>query len=118
MLLASGALVRLAPLYDIASILPYDDVDQRKVKLAMKIGDEYKLDQIGLRQWQKFAQETRIEADQIIERLISLAVQIPDLVTEIRARAQKEGLDHDIISRLATVLNARAKDCERRLRGQ
>jgi len=118
LLLASGALVRLAPLYDIASILPYDDVDQRKVKLAMKIGDEYKLDQIGLRQWQKFAQETRIEADQIIERLISLAVQIPDLVTDIRARAQKDGLDHDIISRLATVLNTRAKDCERRLRGQ
>jgi hypothetical protein len=33
--------VRLAPLYDIASILPYDDYDLHKIKLSMKIGGEY-----------------------------------------------------------------------------
>ncbi|WLA95960.1 MULTISPECIES: hypothetical protein [Bradyrhizobium] len=46
-MLANGPTVRLAPLYDIASILPYDDVDLQKMKLAMKIGGEYKLGQIG-----------------------------------------------------------------------
>ncbi|MCP3367670.1 HipA domain-containing protein [Bradyrhizobium cajani] len=61
LLRASGPLVRLAPLYDIASILPYDHVDQRKIKLAMKVGGEYKLDQIGLRQWEKFARETNLQ---------------------------------------------------------
>jgi serine/threonine-protein kinase HipA len=60
LLLASGPHVRLAPLYDIASILPYDDVDMQKMKLAMKVGGEYKLTQIGLREWQKFARETRL----------------------------------------------------------
>jgi serine/threonine-protein kinase HipA len=34
---ASGPTVRLAPLYDIASILPYDDVDVQKIKLAMNV---------------------------------------------------------------------------------
>ncbi|MGY3033782.1 serine/threonine-protein kinase HipA [Bradyrhizobium sp. USDA 4354] len=58
LLLASGLLVRLAPLYDIASILPYDHVDQRKIKLAMKVGGEYKLDQIGLRQWRRVLMRT------------------------------------------------------------
>ncbi|MET4121693.1 serine/threonine protein kinase HipA of HipAB toxin-antitoxin module [Bradyrhizobium sp. JR1.5] len=49
LLLAGDPHVRLAPLYDIASVLPYDDVDLRKIKLAMKIGGDYKLSQIGLR---------------------------------------------------------------------
>ena len=60
-LLLSGPDVRLAPLYDIASILPYDEVDLRNAKLAMKIGGEYKVSQIGLRQWQKFAREVRAD---------------------------------------------------------
>jgi serine/threonine-protein kinase HipA len=42
-LLLGGRRVRLAPLYDVASILPYDEFDLRKVKLVMKIGGEYKL---------------------------------------------------------------------------
>ncbi|WP_225124603.1 MULTISPECIES: type II toxin-antitoxin system HipA family toxin [unclassified Bradyrhizobium] len=117
LLLASGALVRLAPLYDIASILPYDDVDQRKIKLAMKVGGEYKLDQIGLRQWQKFARETRVDADVLIATLNSMAGQIPDLVADIRTRAQKEGLENAVIERLATALSTRAKDCEHVLKG-
>lgn len=117
LLLASGPHVRLAPLYDIASILPYDHVDQRKVKLAMKVGGEYKLDQIALRQWQKFAREMRADADVVIATLISMAGQIPDLVNDIRARAQKEGLENAVIGRLATVLTKRAQDCERVLKG-
>jgi serine/threonine-protein kinase HipA len=117
LLLASGPHVRLAPLYDIASILPYDHVDQRKVKLAMKVGGEYKLDQIALRQWQKFARETRADADVVIATLIAMAGQIPDLVKDIRARAQKEGLENAVIGRLATVLTKRAQDCERVLKG-
>lgn len=42
-LIASGGHPRLAPLYDIASILAYPEYDPRKVKLAMKTGDEYRL---------------------------------------------------------------------------
>ena len=38
LLLGSGR-VRLAPLYDVASILPYDQCDMLRAKLAMKIGD-------------------------------------------------------------------------------
>jgi serine/threonine-protein kinase HipA len=117
LLLASGPTVRLAPLYDIASILPYDDVDFQKMKLAMKIGGEYKLGLIGAREWQKFARETRLDADRLIAALNSLAEQVPDNVTELCATAQAEGLDHVIIKRLAAQLIARAKDCQRILSG-
>lgn len=117
LLLAGGPHVRLAPLYDIASILPYDDVDMQKIKLAMKIGGEYKLGLIGLRHWQKFARETRLDPDKVIAGLISLAEQLPDVVSAVRAQAQKDGLDNAIIGRLAEHLIARAQQCRRQLGG-
>jgi serine/threonine-protein kinase HipA len=116
LLLASGPTVRLAPLYDIASILPYDDVDFQKMKLAMKIGGEYKLSLIGVREWQKFARETRFNADKVIAGLTSLAELLPDNATDVCSAAQVEGLDNTIIKRLAAQLIARAKDCQRILK--
>lgn len=115
-LLANGPTVRLAPLYDVASILPYDHVDQRKIKLAMKIGGEYRLSEIGRRDWQKFARETRFDADKLIARLVSMAERVPDNVTAVCASAWEQGLDHTIIARLAERLIARAEQCRRILR--
>ncbi len=114
-LLLSGRRIRLAPLYDVASILPYDEFDLRKVKLAMKIGGEYKLTQIGLREWQKFAREVRVDADELLERLMAMAKQLPDEVSAARTRAREEGLNSVIIERLATQLVARAGECRRLL---
>jgi serine/threonine-protein kinase HipA len=116
LLLGGGPHVRLAPLYDVASILPSDD-HMKKLKLAMKIGGEYKLSLIGLRQWQKFARETRLNADELIARLTSTAKQLPDEADAARKRVQAEGLDKSIIDRLATRLIERAGECERALCG-
>jgi serine/threonine-protein kinase HipA len=116
-LLLSGRRVRLAPLYDIASILPYDGFDMHKVKFAMKVGGEYKLSQIGLRQWQKFAREVRVESEELVARLAAMARQLPDTVNSARVRAREQGLDSSIIERLAANLIERACECERRLSG-
>jgi serine/threonine-protein kinase HipA len=116
-LLLSGRRVRLAPLYDIASILPYDGFDIHKLNFAMKVGGEYKLSQIGLRQWQKFAREVRAEPEELIARLIAMAKQLPDEVSAARVRAREQGLGGAIIERLATKLIERANECERRLGG-
>ncbi|WP_314963855.1 type II toxin-antitoxin system HipA family toxin [Bradyrhizobium cosmicum] len=117
LLLAGGPHVRLAPLYDIASILPYDDIDLQKIKLAMKIGGDYKLSQISLRDWQRFARETRLDADKVVAGLISLTEQLPDIVAAVRKQAQKDGLDNAIIGRLADHLIGRANQCRRLLGG-
>jgi serine/threonine-protein kinase HipA len=117
LLLGGGPHVRLAPLYDVASILPYDEFDMHKLKLAMTIGGEYKLRQIGVRQWQKFAREMRLGVDELIARLGSMAKQLPDEANEARTRAQAEGLDNAIIDRLATQLIERANECQRKLAG-
>lgn len=110
-LLLGGRRIRLAPLYDVASILPYDEFDRQKVKLAMKIGGEYKLSLIGRHQWEKLAREVRANADELVERLAGMARQLPDEVNAVRARAHEEGLDAPIIDRLAAQLIDRAAEC-------
>jgi serine/threonine-protein kinase HipA len=113
LLLAGGPVVRLAPLYDVASILPYDEFDLQRVKLAMKIGGEYKLTQVGLRQWQKFARETRVDEGEVIDALDFMIKYLPDDVEAVRARAHEEGLDNQVIDRLADRLIQRTKECHR-----
>jgi serine/threonine-protein kinase HipA len=113
LLLADGPTIRLAPLYDIASILPYDQVDTKKIKLAMKIGGDYKVSQIGLREWQKFARETHLDADKVRAALVDMAEQLPDFVMAAQAQAKKDGLNNAIVGRLATQLIIRAKNCVR-----
>lgn len=94
-----------------ASILPYEELDLRKVKLAMKIGGEYKLGLVGARQWQKFAREMRVDAESLIERLAAMAARLPDAASAALTKARAEGLDTPIIDRLTERLIERAAVC-------
>jgi serine/threonine-protein kinase HipA len=107
-LIGAGGLVRLAPLYDIASMLPYDDIDPRKAKLAMKIGDDYRLHHIGADEWRKLAAAVRVDADALIDRVRTMSANLPDALAAEVARAQADGLNNPVIGRLQTRLSARA----------
>ena len=115
-LIAEGPRIRLAPLYDIASALPYPKLDRKKLKLAMKIGGEYLVEQIGIRQWLKAAKSLRLNPDALIELLLDMARRIPDEMEGLRKAARKEGLDHKLIDRLAGEVTIRAQQCTRLLR--
>jgi Uncharacterized protein related to capsule biosynthesis enzymes len=54
-LIGAAGRVRLAPFYDVASILPYRDFDPMRAKLAMKLGGKYRLRDISARDWEKLA---------------------------------------------------------------
>lgn len=108
-LIGAGGVVRLAPLYDIASIFAYPDINADKAKLAMKIGPTYRLRDIGVSAWRKLAAELRVDADAVIERARALAHELPDrLSAEIR-RLRKAGVAHVAIDNLAKTLPERAK---------
>jgi hypothetical protein len=111
LLLSVGPRVRLAPLYDVASILPYDDFDMRKIKLSMRVGGEYRLPDVGLRQWRKLAKEVRIDEGRLIDRLAAMAEHIPDAVAAIPAALRRDGLDQRVVERLEALLVVRAKEC-------
>jgi serine/threonine-protein kinase HipA len=109
---ASGA-VRLAPFYDLASILPYRAVDLQKVKLAMKIGGEYRLQNIGLHQWKKLATETRVDEGGLLDRITEMAASLPDRAETVERQIAEDGLSHPTIARLGQRLKTRAAACLR-----
>jgi serine/threonine-protein kinase HipA len=57
---------RLAPLYDVASALPYRETAAQKLKLAMKVGGTYRLRDIGPDQWAKLETELKLETDRVM----------------------------------------------------
>lgn len=116
LLIGAEGRARLAPLYDIASILPYDFGFQR-IRLAMKIGGKYRLRDIGLRQWHNLASELRMDRDQITKRTHDLTVNLLDVLPTITNEAKKDGLDHPLIKKLSSKLEERARHCIRLLRG-
>lgn len=110
MLIGAGGRARLAPLYDVASTLVYD-FDPLKLKLANKIGGTYLLNDIGPRQWEKFAIETRLPKQDVLTAARDLAGALPAALHEVADQARSEGLDHPVIPRMVEILSARADRC-------
>lgn len=83
-LLAGGAQVRLCPLYDLSSCLPYPrEIPRQKARLAMKIGGTYRLSRIGGAAWEKAAKEWKVDSDDLADRVATMATSIPDAINEL-----------------------------------
>jgi serine/threonine-protein kinase HipA len=111
LLIGAQARVRLAPLYDVASVLPYPDIDIERVTLSMKLGGEYLLRNIRRYHWRRLSKELHVNPDAMIQRVDEFARQLADHVPDIRRRMTEEGLTHPVIARLADALTARAAAC-------
>jgi len=74
-LLLYGRDIRMAPLYDVASILPYDV--ERGSKSAMRIGRSWELAKVTWSDWRSVAAALDIDADLAVERVHALRAQIP-----------------------------------------
>jgi serine/threonine-protein kinase HipA len=107
-LIGGGGLVRLAPLYDLASIFGYPDIDPEKAKLAMKIGNQYRLRDIGFAQWRKLAADIRVDEDALIDRIRAMAAELPDRLADEIRKLRDAGLCHAVIGTLANMLSKRA----------
>jgi serine/threonine-protein kinase HipA len=112
-LIGNAGTVRFAPLYDLASILPYRIVAMQKVRLAMKLGGTYRVRDIGIRQWEKLAAENHVDAERLLTRLRSMVAALPDNVSSVRDAALAHGLHHPLIANLANALHSRASDANR-----
>lgn len=105
---------RLAPLYDVLSTLVYE-FDARKRKLATKVGGKYLLEEIGPRQWEKFATESRFPKEDVFRICWEMAHGLPEAVHAVADEARRAGLVHPVIGRLADTLSTRAERCVRLL---
>ena len=108
--------VFLAPLYDIASALPYPkQVPLRKMKLAMKVGGEYQVWKIDRRSWARFAEEAGLDPDAVVARVRDLLDPLPDHLTDVCARARADGLGHPIVGELETAVHEHVRRCREAL---
>ena len=117
LLLAARAQVRLAPLYDLASSLPYPaEVNPHKAKLAMKIGSKYKIKDVVGRHWSACARELGLPPTELLERIGTMASLIPDAATRVADSMEKSGIRHRVIGVLLEELAKHAEGCREKLR--
>lgn len=116
LLIGAGGKARLAPLYDLASALPYPGHYAPRLKLAMKVGGESRLGYIQVRHWERFAAEVGLPPEEVLEICESVATETPDRFADVVAAARSEGLDHPIAERLKREIASHAGACLASLR--
>ncbi len=108
-LLLAGPNVRLAPLYDVASALPYG-AHERKLRFAMKIGGDYHVYPYR-NTWKAAAQDLGVDPAAALDRLLELADRAPQAVAEAAATPEVVALDRPLPARLVDLVSERAKRC-------
>jgi len=110
-LIATGQ-VRLAPLYDLVSLLPYPDLAiPRKIRLAMRIGGEYRAGFVARRHWQRLAHENRLDADRVLQRVSEIATGAREAVDRVVRRETGSGLNAGFGETFRAVVARHAEDC-------
>ena len=89
-ILLAGNQVRLAPLYDIASALPYG-THERKLRLAMKIGSSYDVF-LQRNRWPDAARDLGLDAAALVDGARELARIAPDAFADAAGAPEVEAL--------------------------
>ena len=116
-LLLSGRQVRMAPLYDVASILAYPETYRDRLLLAMKIGGEYRLRDIRARHWDRLATSAGVPTEWLRERALTMAQELPQALADAAAVPAVRDLRSRMPARLVDAVSAWAADCATTLRG-
>jgi serine/threonine-protein kinase HipA len=114
--LLSGPQVRLAPLYDIASALAYEEMYPPKLKMAMKIGGEYGVETTSGRHWRRFAITNGLDADETVARVDHLAEQAPEAFGTVATSKSVSTLGSELPARLVERIASRAAACRSKLK--
>jgi serine/threonine-protein kinase HipA len=105
-LIDAGDAIRLAPLYDLSSQLPYPDLITQRV--SMKIGDHYDMERVSLADWQNLARSCALDEERVTSVLTQMARALPDVVSAACTQARTDGLSKKVIGPLAEQLIANA----------
>jgi len=107
--------VRLAPLYDVASALPYD-VHERKLRFAMKIGGDDRVFPYRST-WPEAARELALDADALVGRVRELAAVAPDVFADAAKAPDVEALGRPLPTRLVDLVAHRSERCSQLVGG-
>lgn len=107
--LLAGDQARLAPLYDIASALPYG-MHERKLRLSMRIGSSYEVYPQRNR-WPDAARDLGLDAEALVDRARQLARIAPEALADAVSARAVTALDRDLPRRLLDLVTDRAGRC-------
>jgi serine/threonine-protein kinase HipA len=113
-LLLAGREARLAPLYDLASALPYG-VHERALRFAMKIGGDYRVHPYRST-WPGAAADLGLDREAVIERVDALAAAAPDALRDAAASPDVASLRRPLSARLVDLVAERVGRCRDILR--
>lgn len=104
-----GDQYRLAPFYDIASVLPYPQFDAHELKSSMSVGGHYKFDDIMPRHWKETAAKVFYDADKLMADIRYLIETLPDRAHQLAKATIAPVSDHPIIKRLPDDIEKRCE---------
>jgi serine/threonine-protein kinase HipA len=113
-LLLAGNQVRLAPLYDIASGLPYG-THEKKLRVAMKIGGDYRV-YPWHNTWPAAAKDLGLDPDRLIARVDQLAASAPDAFSDSASADDVKSLHRELPDTLVSLVAERSHRCRQILR--
>ena len=104
----------LAPLYDVASGLPYNLTGNRPLRLAMSIGGENRLGFVRRKHVERFAETARIERERCVNLMANLCRRIPSRAYDVLNETCERGIPgtEELAERLLPQLEA---NCARTL---
>ena len=105
-LTGAGDEIRLAPLYDLSSQLPYPNLIAQRV--AMKVGDHYDSALVTPADWRTLACDCALDEEQVIGMLTDMARALPGVVSAVHAKARTDGLSERVLGPLAECIIAHA----------
>lgn len=112
-LLLAGNQIRLAPLYDIASALPYGS-HERKLRFAMKLGGDYRV-YPRRNTWPAAARELGLNYEALLTRVRELANVVADALADASKAPAIAALERELPGRLLDLVDDRALRCGRLL---
>jgi serine/threonine-protein kinase HipA len=107
--------VRLAPLYDIASVLPYPRrIPLQKANLALGVGGEYRISKLERRHWLRLIKDFGLAPD-ALDHVRDTVQAVPGKMEDVCAAARSEGITHPIAGQLEDGVRKHAQTCLRAL---
>ncbi len=112
-LLLQGRRIQFAPLYDVASALPYG-IHEKKVRFAMKIGGDYRVwGNPGHDTWGAAASELGLDPERLRSRVRDLGARITDSFLDAAATEQVQAMESLLPAKLVDLVARRAARCVR-----
>lgn len=103
--------VRLAPLYDVISYLPYTTMPHWKIKTAMRIGKDYRLRRADRPSaWELMADTLGLDRQATVERVREMLDDVPDAISEAISELDNADQTTPAVQRLDQLVHQRCKD--------